>query len=68
MKELFGFGQPLDYRAMLWEPGILTTAWGPVVRVIAALRRVPYVVDAADLWSDAAAMATVKGTLNAPAA
>lgn len=35
MKDLFGFGQPLDFNAVLWEPGILTTAWGPVVRVIA---------------------------------
>lgn len=37
------------------EPPPTTVA---VVRVIAALRRTPYVVDAADLWSDAAAMAT----------
>lgn len=35
MKELFGFGQPMDAKPMLWEPGILTTAWGPVVRLIA---------------------------------
>lgn len=35
MRDLFGFGQPLDSKALLWEPGILTTAWGPVVRVIA---------------------------------
>ncbi len=37
------------------EPPPTTVA---VVRLIAALRRTPYVVDAADLWSDAAAMAT----------
>lgn len=37
------------------EPPPTTVA---VVRVIAALRRIPYVVDAADLWSDAAAMVT----------
>ncbi|WP_166866287.1 glycosyltransferase family 4 protein [Salinibacterium sp. ZJ70] len=37
------------------EPPPTTVA---VVRVIAALKRTPYVVDAADLWSDAAAMAT----------
>ncbi len=37
------------------EPPPTTVA---VVRVIAALKRRPYVVDAADLWSDAAAMAT----------
>jgi hypothetical protein len=36
MKDLFGFGQPMDFKALLWEPGILTTAWGPVVRLIAA--------------------------------
>lgn len=36
MGELFGFGKPLDFEAMLWQPGILTTAWGPVVRQIAA--------------------------------
>ncbi|MFC5729045.1 MULTISPECIES: diacylglycerol kinase [Nocardioides] len=35
MKDLFGFGQPMDFKAVLWEPGILTTGWGPVVRVIA---------------------------------
>lgn len=35
MRDLFGFGQPMDFKALLWEPGILTTAWGPVVRVIA---------------------------------
>lgn len=46
------------------EPPPTTVA---VVRVIAALRRTPYVVDAADLWGDAAAMVTdsrfVLGTL-----
>ena len=31
---------------------------GAVVRVVAALRRRPYVYDAADLWSDAASMVT----------
>lgn len=36
MADLFGFGKPMDHRAVLWEPGILSTAWGPVVRVIAA--------------------------------
>ncbi|GAA4080821.1 diacylglycerol kinase [Nocardioides kongjuensis] len=38
MRDLFGFGQPLDgadTKPLLWEPGILTTAWGPVVRLIA---------------------------------
>lgn len=31
---------------------------GSVVRVVCALRRIPYVYDAADVWSDAADMAT----------
>lgn len=35
MQEIFGFGRPMDEVAMLWQPGILTTAWGPVVRHIA---------------------------------
>lgn len=37
------------------EPPPTTVA---VVRLVGALRRTPYVVDAADLWSDAAALAT----------
>ncbi len=41
MRDIYGFGKPMDgpdssQRAMLWQPGILTTAWGPVVRQIAA--------------------------------
>ena len=36
MREIYGFGNPMDDVAMLWQPGILTTAWGPVVRQIAA--------------------------------
>ncbi|KAA1419588.1 diacylglycerol kinase [Nocardioides humilatus] len=36
MKDIFGFGQPMETRPMLWEGGILSTAWGPVVRLIAA--------------------------------
>ena len=36
MNEIYGFGKPMDDVAMLWQPGILTTAWGPVVRQIAA--------------------------------
>ncbi len=36
MNEIYGFGKPMDQVAMLWHPGILTTAWGPVVRQIAA--------------------------------
>ena len=36
MRDIYGFGNPMDQVAMLWQPGILTTAWGPVVRHIAA--------------------------------
>ncbi len=40
MRDIYGFGSPLDENghngAMLWQPGILTTAWGPVVRQLAA--------------------------------
>ena len=36
MREIFGFGKPMDARPMLWEPGILTMAWGSVVRQLAA--------------------------------
>ncbi len=35
MNDIYGFGKPMDHRALLWEPGILSTAWGPVVRLIA---------------------------------
>jgi len=34
-RDFFGFGQPLDFKAVLWEFGILSTGWGPVVRIIA---------------------------------
>jgi hypothetical protein len=36
MGDLFGFGRPMEYLGMLWHPGILTMAWGSVVRQIAA--------------------------------
>jgi hypothetical protein len=41
MRDIYGFGKPMDapdgaQSALLWQPGILTTAWGPVVRHIAA--------------------------------
>ena len=36
MGDMFGFGKPMDFQALLWEPGILTMAWGSVVRQIAA--------------------------------
>lgn len=57
------FDVPLAFRllfaprpdAVFVEPPPTT---GAVVRVICALRRIPYVYDAADVWSDAANMAT----------
>ncbi|MCR2765130.1 glycosyltransferase family 4 protein [Microbacterium sp. zg.B48] len=57
------FDIPLAFRllfarrpdAVLVEPPPTT---GAVVRVVCAIRRVPYVYDAADIWSDAADMAT----------
>ena len=36
MRDIFGFGQQLDHETMLWAPNILSMAWGPVVRVLAA--------------------------------
>ena len=36
MRDIFGFGRPMDDRPMLWEPGVLGMAWGSVVRQIAA--------------------------------
>lgn len=36
MRDLFGFGRPMDELGLLWHPGILTTAWGSVVRQVAA--------------------------------
>jgi len=36
MVDLFGFGKPLDAEVLMWQPGILSSAWGPVVRQIAA--------------------------------
>lgn len=35
MRDLFGFGRPLDARPTMWEPGVLSMAWGPVVRLLA---------------------------------
>lgn len=57
------FDVPLAFRLLflrradvvLVEPPPTT---GAVVRVICAVRRIPYVYDAADVWSDAADMAT----------
>ncbi len=36
MRDIFGFGRPLDEVPMLFQPGILSMAWGSVVRQIAA--------------------------------
>ncbi|HCB04350.1 MAG TPA: diacylglycerol kinase [Nocardioides sp.] len=36
MNELFGFGKPMDEVGMIFHPGILTMAWGSVVRQLAA--------------------------------
>ena len=36
MGEIFGFGKPLDEIPLLFQPGILSMAWGSVVRQIAA--------------------------------
>jgi hypothetical protein len=41
MRDIYGFGMPMNEVAMLWQPGILTTAWGPVVRQIAAALDLP---------------------------
>lgn len=62
------FDVPLFFRLLfaprpdvvLVEPPPTT---GVVVRVVCALRRVPYVYDAADIWSDAANMATSSRTV-----
>ena len=35
MRDIFGFGQPMEARPVLWEPGVLAMAWGPVVRLLA---------------------------------
>ncbi len=36
MRDLFGFGRPLEETPMIFQPGILSMAWGSVVRQIAA--------------------------------
>src|SRR5215212_1676834 len=36
MNDLFGFGKPMDEVGMIFQPGILTMAWGSVVRQLAA--------------------------------
>ncbi|EGD53876.1 diacylglycerol kinase [Gordonia neofelifaecis] len=36
MGEIFGFGKPMDHQPMLLMPGVLSLAWGSVVRQIGA--------------------------------
>src|SRR3954453_5973709 len=36
MSDLFGFGSPMDEVGMIFQPGILSMAWGSVVRQLAA--------------------------------
>jgi hypothetical protein len=73
MREIFGFGKPLDEVPMLFEPGILSLAWGSVVRQIAdalgvtldeplveRVERVP-----ADRDVDTASVSIAKGTMAA---
>ena len=36
MREMMGFGQPLDYEPMLALPGAQTSAWGPGINLVAA--------------------------------
>lgn len=57
------FDLPLFFRLLFSRKADLYVVEPPpttlaVVRIVGALRRTPYIVDAADLWSDAAALAT----------
>jgi hypothetical protein len=36
MRDIFGFGDTLEAEKMLWQPGVLSMAWGGVVRQLAA--------------------------------
>ena len=64
--QYMSFDIPLAFRllfakrpaAVFVEPPPTT---GAVVRVVCAIRRIPYVYDAADIWSDAAGHATSSG-------
>src|SRR6478735_3186851 len=39
MGDMFGFGRPMDFRPLLWEPGLLSVAWGSVVRRVDGVDR-----------------------------
>jgi hypothetical protein len=73
MQEIFGFGRPMEEVPMLFQPGILSMAWGSVVRQLAAaldvtldeplverVERVP-----ADRDIETASVRISKGTLGA---
>ena len=51
--DIMGFGRPLDEVPLLLSPGILTTAWGSVVRQIAAGLEVQ--LDGIEEWHERAA-------------
>jgi 2,4-diaminopentanoate dehydrogenase len=36
MKEVFGFGLPMDEQPLLTRPGIQQVTWGPPIRMVAA--------------------------------
>ncbi|MBF0673474.1 MAG: glycosyltransferase family 4 protein [Salinibacterium sp.] len=61
--QYMSFDIPLFFRLLFGRRGDVyivepPPTTGAVVRIVTALRRRPYVYDAADVWSDAAAMAT----------
>ncbi|MHA3682860.1 glycosyltransferase [Leucobacter sp. HY1908] len=64
--QYMSFDVPLAFRLLFARrPGVVFVepppTTGAVVRVVCALRRIPYVYDAADIWSDAAGHATSSG-------
>ena len=66
--QYLSFDVPLAFRLMFARrPNVVIVepppTTGAVVRVVCALRRIPYVYDAADIWSDAADMATSSGAV-----
>lgn len=64
--QYMSFDIPLAFRLLFARrPGVVFVepppTTGAVVRVVCALRGIPYVYDAADVWSDAAGQATSSG-------